>query len=727
MRTPGAFSVFRYFAFMKIFSVNLLAMCLLVSASNAFSQASFDVISLDGSAKVQRVSKKDWVKLTVGSQVADNDIVETFFQTKMVLQFGKGNVAILGSNSKALVNIREQTESGTSKFEVNLTLFSGGCFVKAISNCHISVYTSNGVGETDDGSFSTVVESKTGETGFQILGGTIKARNIAQKEGLKLTSGQTTMISPGKEPTAPLYITVRHVSVLKHFFGGEYIESELSAAGIKPTEEKTAGSTSLSQSLASQQFGKTADQGMYKTLFSLNKIWGSILDEREKYGFHFTPVNKPDVSDEHKVVVQESNVFSIARGGMFPQFIITPSFYSKFLGAGLRVPFAANHTQQISMYNFSSLSGILDIIDHVRLGPFGDSTFITFGPIEDYTLGRGLVVNRFNNYNPYSLFHPLGLRAQVKFWDFSVHGFIADLSAFSPGGVRLSYEPTVYHFGAAYFYDANQFYQQTSDSAGYRLVNFPKYDSAATVLLDSALHAHIYQFDFASDIIATYDFQLTLGAAFAQKLVKFHHDGFVLRAPDVSISWSTINISGGLVAETGRLVEGQFNQGYMSNRARLDTMGLRDTLLTQNTILGSRRRSGKFELAFKMNIIKGTALSASYKQNIYDKYSIATDSTVKSPDLGFGLSFSVNDSLWQPIKYGKLFFEESYGGLFPPHSVFPSWGFKTGFDIITNPILFGVGISGGVCWYYLDMNSNNAIDPTDNVFEFYIGFRYGFM
>jgi hypothetical protein len=713
---------------MKKTFFTLLSLAVLSMAADAFSQKVFNVTALDGSAKVQHVGKKDWDKLSIGSQVRDNDIVETFFQTRLVMRFGKGNVAILGSNSKALVNIREpQAESGETGIKVNLTLFTGGCFVKAISNCHISVFTSNAVGETDNGSFSTVVELKTGETGFQTLGGSIKTRNIAQKEGITLSSGQTTVISPGKEPSASLYLTVRHVSVLKRSFGEDYIESELDAAGIKPTEENSSRPTSLSQSMASQQQGTSADQGRYKLPFSLNKIWGAILDDREKYGTHYSMFSKPDVYHEQRFVVEESNAFAFAHSRTFPQFIISPSFSSRFFEAGLRVPVAANYTGKITMYNFSSVAGFLDLIDHVNVGLFEDSIFLKLGPVTNLTIGNGLVVDGYNNYNPYSLFHPLGLNLQAKLGDWNIQGFVADLSTFSLGGAHFTFEPNIYHFGAGYFYDANKNNQAAGDSAGYRFVNLPRADSS-TILLDPAMPTSIYQLDYGVDLVTNYDLRVNLAAEFAQKLVKFHNDGFVFKGPIISVNWQSMLIKGDFIAESGRLVAGQFHSFYMSNLARvIDTMAPHDTLITQNTMLSPRKRSGKIELFFGLNPCKGIALDAWYKQNVYDNFALAGDSGYTSGDFDVGLSFSINDSLWHPIKYGSIYFQQTHGGLYPPRTMFPSWGLRTGFDLVTNPILFGVGLSAGFSLYYLDMNSNNTIEPVDNVMEFYLGLRYGFL
>ena len=345
---------------MKRFLIDLSAFLLCVM-SVSWAQT-FEVISLDGSAKVQRVQKKDMENLSIGSQLHDNDIVESFFQTKCVLRFGKVNIVIIGSNSKILLNIREkETAPGTIISDVNLTLFSGACFVKAISQAHIGVYTSNAVGETDNGSFSTVVESKTGETGFQVLGGNAKTRNIAQKEGINLGSGQTTMIFPGKEPTAPLYITYKHVSVLKHFFGEDYIVSELEAAGIKPTEDKSSRSSLLSQD---QLFGRGSSQDLstYKTPFSLNKIFGAILEDRKKNTNLYTPIPKPGrpASALNKLTLEQRTLIAATSAGTFPSIQIIPSYSLGPVNAGLRLSLSSNYTGSIGMYGFSSGAGILD-------------------------------------------------------------------------------------------------------------------------------------------------------------------------------------------------------------------------------------------------------------------------------------------------------------------------------------------------------------------------------
>ena len=701
----------------------------LLMAADAFSQKVFDVTALDGSAKVQHVGKKDWDKLSIGSQVRDNDMVETFLETRVAMQFGRINLVILGSNSKALVNIREpKTESDETGIKVNLTLFTGGCLVKAIASCRISVYTSNAVGETDNGSFSTVVESKTGETGFQTLAGSMKARSISRNEGVTLSSGQTTVILPGAEPTAPLRITMGHVLALKQLFGEAYIESELNAAGIRPAEEQSSGPTGLSQSMMSSQQEISADQGRYKLPFSLNRIWGAILADREKSKPGYSPLVNPDVSQERMVELEEVNSFATANSRTLPAFSLAPSFTIPWFSIGLRIPLEANYSGRISMYNFSSAQGVLDLVDHCTVRRTGDSTYLRLGSIADYTLGSGIVVDRFNNTNPYSLFHPLGLSGRFVLGNLSIYGFAEDVSTFSLGGVYCLFEPNQLHIGAGYFIDRNQYYQGNADTTGYRFVKLHRSDSS-TITLGLPLYARIYQLDAGLEMLNNDDARVTLSAAFAQKGTPLHSDGFVFRGPAVSVCWAGACVTGDFTVESGRLIAGQFHSFYMTNRSRIivDTAGLHDTLVTQNTLLGTRKSTGKIELSFGINPVRGMSLAASYKQNMLDNYAYAKDPNYTNPDLELGLSFSVNDSLWKPIKYATVYFQETHGGLYPIKTIVPSWGMRTGFDLVTNPILFGVGLSAGFSLYYLDMNSNNAIDPNDNVTEFYLGLRYGFL
>ncbi len=710
---------------MKPLPASLAILALLCAAAPAFTQPEFNVVSLDGSAKVQHVSKKKWEKLTVDSRLRDNDMVETYFQTRLVVQFGSGNAVVLGPNSKVLFNVRDRkSDNGAVLSEVNLTLFGGGCFVKAVSNCRVSVFTSDAVGETQGGSFSAVVDPKTGETGFKSLAGSMKTRNISQKEETTLASGQTTSIFPGREPLAPYAVTVREIVELKQIFGDDRIDRELGAAGVRPAEEEAGVGPATAG--APQQYGGAGGMG-YKREFSENRLWASIMTDRDKEELSFAPFLPPDVSTERKIVVQETNDLAMAGGRLFQSYSFIPSYSSGMFGAGLRLPIAANYTGRPFFYDTKSLSGYLDLVDHITIGPFSDSNFVKFGPVRNYTLGDGLLVDGYNNCNPYSIFHPLGLIAQGQLGDFGLKAFLGDVAAPSPGGAYLSFEPEMFHLGAGFFFDRNMEYVESADSTGFRFVNLPRAGSA-TVRLDPSAAAYMYQVDFNAAAISTYDQVLAFGMAFAQKLVPNRTDGFLLRVPTVEARMNSMCFKLNLTIQQGRIVEGQFNSSYMANREMLfDTAAAQDTLVTQNSVLNTRRLGTKLELFYGMNPLRGLSFSLMYKQNIFENCALLLDTNYADPDLSFGLSVSVNDSLWRPIRYGAAYVEETHGGLYPRGAVIPSWGLHAGLDIVTNPIIFGVGLCGGMSWYLLDMNSNNRIDPGDNVVEFYLGLRYGFL
>ncbi len=703
----------------------LFAIILIAAVIQAWPQV-FEIIALDGSAKVQHVQKKDLEKVAIGSQVRDNDIIESAFQTKCVLRFGKSNIVIVGSNSKILVNIRErQVTSDTIISDVNLTLFSGACFVKALSQAHVSVYTSNAVGETENGSFSTVVESKTGETGFQVISGKVKTRNIAQKEGIDLISGQTTMIFPGKEPTAPLFITYKHVSVLKHFFGEEYIQSEMDAAGIKATEDKTSRSSALlSDVLVNGQFEKNQDVSTYKIPFSLNKIYGAILDDRMKNKKTYTRIQKPNDFVGHRLFLAQRSSFAVANGGVYPAVSLSPSYSSGAFSAGLRLSLARNYTGSFGLYGFSSAAGVLDKVDHVTWEPQNAPFSIALGAQSGLTIGSGAVVRGFDNSDPYCIFQPLGLSGTCAVKDFNAQVFIADISRFSIGGVHLALTPTVYHFGAGFFFDANQI-QAASPEENNR---FGLRSVSDAYILDSASTAvSIYEADFFMDFVISDNFSMSFGGGFAQKLKSRSADGFVF-TPKLTMDWGKMRIQAGLVAESGRLIAGQFNSWYMSNRWRRFGINGDDTIVTQNTILSGSRSCQGVDVVFVVNPSKATALELSLRQNFREKHTFALDTVAAPPGTDFSASLKARDGLFKFLRYGEVYVRQERAGIYPPRSsVFSSWAFSAGAIVETNPLYFGIALSGDVSVGYLDMNFDNRADSGDTVIRFSIGLSRDFL
>lgn len=695
----------------------------MVSGQDAVS---FQVVSADGTARVQRSQQRSWEKVGIGDKLFDNDLLETFFQTKITMLFGVNNVVILGSNSKALLNITEKTDGDRTITDINLTLFNGGVFSKAISNCKVNIYTAHAVGTMDSGSVTTVAEGKTGETGFQVLGGSIYVRNIAQQKGIELRSGLTTMIQPNKEPTAPLYITYRHVSVLQHYFGEEYIVAELDASGIKPTDERGGGQSSGYNAFAAKS-RNYVDEGMYKSLFSLNRIYGSILDERERNKLFYQAIDQQGSVADKRMTVALQGGTGIAGGVVSP--LIRPSIIfrkGKFDG-GIR--FSLVGTVEGFSTGFTSLGGIMDKIDHLALGTTADSWSLYLGGLRNLTFGNGLVVDHFSSCSSNNAFIPLGFLGHVRILDhLTIQAFTASLTAPLVTGIYTLYEPSNYHVGIGYAADFNQYAEMV-----------PETDRRYTVTQSDSLYpsvingnaVHCYMADLSADVIDRYDFRFSLGVEFAQKLFG-GRDGFVARMPTLRFDLKKTSFGGGVIVESGRLLSGQFDGTYMENRYRVkkDQRGRIDSIITPNNRLSRDRNTFGVSLFYKMNPLRGMDVDLYYKQDISGKKTVeqyTRDSVLTRDipgDFSYRLQVAVNDSLIKPVQLAELYLQQSHGRLFPSEGMpFLGWTFNGGINCTFVPFFFGICFEIGGRFFYIDSGSAPDLLTTGNEFgfEFHVG------
>ena len=686
----------------------------------------FQVVSADGTARVQRSQQRSWEKVGIGDKLFDNDLVETYFQTKLIMLFGGNNVVILGSNSKALLNIAEKTDGDRTITDINLTLFNGGIFSKAISNCKINIYTAHAVGTMDSGSVTTVAEGKTGETGFQVLGGSIYVRNIAQQKGIELRSGLTTMIQPNKEPTAPLYITHRHVSVLQHYFGEEYIVSELDASGIKPTDER--GGQGSGYNAFSTKSREYVDEGMYKSLFSLNRIYGSILDDRERNRLFYHAIELRHAATDKAMTVAVQGGVGVAAGSVSPLVRPSIAFRKGVFDGGIR--FSLVGTPDGFSPGFASPGGIIDKIDHFALGTTADSWSFFAGELRDLTFGDGLVVDHFSNGSSSNAFLPLGVHARVRILDnLSVQAFTASVAAPLVSGLYTLYEPGIYRIGVGYAADFNQYADMVpATDRRYTTVRsdslFPSTDNGNAV--------HCYMMDLSAEVIDRYDFRFSLAAEFAQKLFG-GRDGFVARIPSFHVDLEKTSFDAGVVVESGRLLSGQFDGTYMENRYRIkkdQRSNFVDSVITPNNRLSRERSTFGVSLSYRMNPLRGMDVDFRYKQDISGKKTVEeyTLDTVRTRDVAgdfsYRLRFAVNDSLVRFLQLAELVLQQSHGRLFPVDGLpFLGWTFNGSINCIVIPLFFGIGFEIGGSFFYID--SGQAPDALVTANEFGFEIRVG--
>jgi len=741
----------------------IVFMCTLFSMTMGQS-AEFIVASMEGSAKVQRSQKKNWDALNSGDRIGDNDIIETFFQARCIIRFGDGNTVILGSNSKALLNITTQPSGGKVKYSASLTLFSGGIFAKAISNAFISIYTSNGVAETEDGAISAVVNQKSGETGFQVLSGTnVTARNVAQQQGRRLTAGQTTMILPGREPTAPLFLTQKHANVLKHFFGDEYISKELENSGIKPTDVSTQGNKiRLSQSLMMGGAGKqSVDLGMYKRLFVLNDIYESIFNDEQQGWTNYSPIENDAALFNSKGDLGISLLLGKGGEDMRTSLLLTPSFSLSALKLGLRLRMGSNYAGQFGLHSFKGgLGGILDLINVVQLGDRLSSKWLYVGAINDYSIGNGFVVDDFSNKNAYSFSRPLGLLGHLFLNEkMSIDAFVGDLSNFGYGGVHALFEPAGVYLGVGYYFDFNQYRPISALELNRFVETKPTLDYA----VEEALH--LAELNLGMDIVYTERMRIGVTVDYAHKLFN-GRDGYMLRVPNLSVDWHGMHFGGGFTYEKGRAIIGQFGWNYPSRRywaedtvseSLLERVGADSAANiprlyhSYNGSINRSREAAGIHLEYAFNPLSGIDLKFKFKHDFSQTmFGVAYDSTedssgslvdtfyLRTPTpkripvqegFDFNLTVAVNDSLIEYIKYGELHIRQTHGGIFPRgSSFFKSWGFNAGLYVLSNPVINNLAFELGVDYFYLDLDGkfNDKIDKNDSVLEFFLGARWGF-
>jgi hypothetical protein len=704
----------------------MIAFCL--AAGNASAAGSFTVTTVDGSARIQRADKKTPDEAAPRSKIQDNDMVETFFQARMAASFGAGSTAILGPNSKGLFNITEHVRKNVTVAEASFTLFGGGLFVKTVPPMHVAVYTSNGVAEMDSGVISAVVDSKSNETGFQVLAGTAQVRNVAQQTPRDLTAGQTTMILPGREPTAPLYLTSRHVTVLRLFFGADNITHELQTSNITPTEDISSDQRlRLSDNIL---FSKTqrdnAGIGSYKRQFSLDKIYDRIFDDQLRSGGLYHPVTQLGPLFDNAFDLGVTSSFALTQGGVSPLFTVTPTYRAGFVSLGLRATIAANDTKQLGFYSPSGgIRGILDMVDHAEVGYRADSLFLCLGPLADYTIGDGLIVDHYENRNPYSLFQPLGLYGKAGLaFGLTADGFVSDVSDFSVGGLFVSYQPGSFRIGVGYYYDLSQTQPMHLQGDG----RFVAIRDTTPATKDPAVH--IVQGSLSVDLVSRQDLTAQLSAEVAGRVHNPGH-GLVLRLPAFDASFSHVDCRLALVVESGQLISRQLNWFYPTNRYRViaDSSGA-VSFLTQDGALSPDRQTGAVEASFSANPHKGADLRLTLKHDVVARYTTPGDSASRRLDYDYDVRVVLNDSLLFFVKYAEFVLGNAHGSTYPATGRYTSsWGFRGGIHVLTTPLLYNIAVQAGFDYYLLDIDSppNGRVDPGDRIMEASVGLRWGFM
>ena len=719
----------------------LSTLWIIVLYSFILAQPAFETIDLEGTAKVQRVQSQKWEKASVGTKFSDNDIIETYFQSRITIRLADGTIVLFGSNSKALLNLSSREIAGSKSVQASFSLFNGGMLAKAIAKAHVSIFTTNAVGEIDSGTLSVIVDTKSGETGFLGLGGKSAVRNISQQISLTLDAGYTTIVVPGREPAPPLSLSLRHVVILRHFFGEKLISDELRASSITPVNDQNSGYGRATVSATGHESDNDRvrfDLLSYQPVFNLRKIYGSILDDRENNDRLYRPIVQPAFSPDAKGSAElQSNTGISDRSSAL--FALVPEYRFPYVEGGLRFAFGTDYQSKFKS-GFNSLPAIIDKIEHITAGSVDDSLYLTAGTLRDITFGNGLLVNHFRNSENNLIYHPLGLAGKAfLFNQVTIDALLDNVATPSLMGVHAAWDISMYTFGAGLYYDPDQ-YLQVNDSEDMR---YTRYKSAAVFPDTSKFTGAVsmYEINLATAIADYYNLALYAILDFAQKRENGLNDGYMVR-PTLTLEQPHYTTGVGMLIENGRVISGEFDEFYSSRHAFLKYGPTIDTLLTLNTALDKRRYVNSLLFTFKANPLKFLDIDLKYTQAFVSKnaYAFGVSDTapdsVKSKsvhtplDYSFDFKCAINDRLIPYVNYLDVYMRQSHALLYPHSGGFlSSWNSEAGFDFASKPIYANVSLVLGGRLFYLDKgpNPNDMIDATDRIVELSAGVRWDLM
>jgi len=473
------------------------------------------------------------------------------------------------------------------------------------------------------------------------------------------------------------------------------------------------------------------DEGMHRSIFSLSRIYGSIIDDRKKNYFFYSPIRPAEQPVNGRGTVSFESGFGISSQGVSPRIIPSATYSLGKFTAGLR--FTMVGTPAEFSPGFTSPDGLLDKIQHISFGTPEDFWSVYAGELKEITLGKGLVVNKLSSSSFNNGFHPLGFIGHVRILeDLTVNVFSPSLSSPWFWGMYTRYTPGNYNIGLGYIADFNQ-YASLIPENDMRYVTPPKSDSYFPDITRRSSPVHCVTFDLFFDLISRYDFNMQMGIEMAQKLFG-GNDGFVARMPSFTIDINKTSFGVGMVAETGRLLSDQFNSRYFDTRMLVKSDFI-DTVFTPNNMLSKERQAFGVRFFYKMNPIRGLDIDASWKQDILSRNTVvvpAFDTTRTRPingDFTFELRAAIDQSLFKYFQYAEILLQQSHGRLMPQDGMpFLSWTFNGGYRILSIPLFFNIAFETKGNFFYFDTGKqrNNKVDSNDMFFELCFGVHWGF-
>lgn len=633
-------------------TIKILA-AVLLGLAPMWAHAEILVDELEGTAQVQIEGERVWKRIKGSDEIRDNDVLKTGYRSKLVLRVEKNNQLVVGSNTKILINY---TKKSRTKSTLSVTLFEGALFSKIVSNLDYTVYTTTASATTQLAHFSSIVEEKTGRTGFQVMSGNVIGKNLVLKGDLNLTIGSTSIVEANRPPSNPKPLTTRHVDVLSRFFGKKYIQRQIKETGVKPVivAKKTTKRIKRSATLGRPKYKRQKlEETKLKPMFDMDYIMGRIVDDKMATERLYEKVPPPPAFTKRDHIIGAGMKMVRHDGGSYPYWNIRTGIQWKDFKLMLRFPFVPPEEGGIGMGEWSSADAILEKIAMAEWIPEKLPFYFTLGDLPPITLGYGLSTEKFQYYLPSAAVQKTGLQFGMLVKDVQVEVFTPSVLSWDLIGQTFIYDSGLFMFLIAYLIDLDQ-------NAGLHPGDYAFLNRDYVFPSEPTRAVHLYDLQAAWNIYYHPPAWLQLHAGFSQILEADSGSvGYGAILPGFTLTYYSWRLLLELRATKGKFVAPYYHPFTGEERA---SYGTGNTANVVQSRMNDAPSTKAVRVGIGKNVLKGSSISITYTQNV-----LAEDTTgrITPPkDATTQFRFSLSEQALAVFRNLDFYFEQYHGDYF---------------------------------------------------------------
>ncbi len=693
--------------------IRLGSILLLAAMAAPPAWAEITVQEMEGTAQIQMEGERRWRPMKGDEVINDNDVVKTGYRSKLVLRAERINQIVIGSNSKVLINL---SRSKRALPVLSITLFEGAILSKIVTNIEFTVYTTTASTSTKASTFSTVVEEKTGRSGFQVLAGDVKVRNLVLKGEVQLIPGSTSVIEANRIPSNPNPLTTTHVSILGRFFGEKYVETQIKETGVKPVKAVSAADARIK---ASGAVGKApyrkpqVEKPQLKSPFDMNFVIEKIAENEAVQNRIYTRPPEPG-----QVFVFERMVGGDVRAGLFnetvyPFFAAKSGLKWRALEIVMELPFAPSTDGQVGAGEWNSLDAILEKLQKIQIAPSRLPFYVAAGAIQPLTLGYGLAVEDFSNNLPRAAVQRSGVQAGITLTNWTLGLVVPNLTTGDALISHLQYDDGLFSLLLAYMLDMDQTKGLHPGDAGFlqREYEFPAQKSKPLSQ---------YEIEATWNIFYHPPVWLQMYFGFSQLLAPDEGNiGYGLIVPGISLHLHDWRLLGEVRTHNDRFVSPYYNCFWAEERARF----LADsTVVTMQERLIDNHAAKGVKFQIERNLLKGSSVAFSHFRNLaaYD----SAKSVRPKADANTRLLIQLSSEAVRRIRSLSLYFDRYHAGYFEGGLLDPAHQSRAG--LMAEILLGKWQLDLGARTYFLDTNGQYSGESMERMTDVTLGFKKHF-